>query len=172
MAIMLVLLLAGLAPTANYNWKTDDFSFPYKKDWNETLSVSYPTPADHAKCYWGIHVRWKFESVPLMIVSILLLGLGFLTRVVRLHNSLSKRFTVRARAFVSNNFRKVLRCLLKSVGDGRQLSSLMRLLLYRPLLSVFLILRVLADMWSSMFIEVSFLCFVSISGGAHALQVY
>lgn len=145
MGIMLVMLLIAMVPTGNYDWPSGkpDHTFPT------------PKPSDYAVCYFN-HAkdadRMAFASI---MVSVLLLGLGFVLRVIKLHKSLSVNIVGRLRSYVSATLRKwLLRSYKKLIIGSRPHNSLHRTMIYRPLLATFLAMRFGLDVWTSMFVEV------------------
>lgn len=93
-----------------------------------------------------------------MVVSIILLGLGFLTRVVKLHRSLSLSIVTRSRRLLSEKIRGFLHSLLRQCEDPTRTEryrQTLRLFLYRPALAIFLNMRVTSDLFTSVIFEVS-----------------
>lgn len=156
MFVLVVLLIFAFIPTANYRWQ-------YGYGWDET---GVPTVADYAICYlkpvfrpnppsqFFIDASLSEQSIMAMSISILLLFIGFICRVFKLHQS----FSVFVDESIRGRLSHFLRMLLRAVYDWCDIRgsprSLKRTLLYRPLLAVFLTLRVVLDTWNSMFFEV------------------
>lgn len=138
MGLMLVMLLVGMVPTGGYNWRnihhgSDDHPPPN------------PAPSDYAICYWrpaGNDDRLAFST---MVVSVLLLALGFIHRVVRLHKSLSVSVLGGFRTFCSTKTRGLLLRIYTTMGMETSGLTLKRLFLYRPLLALFLTAQALLD---------------------------
>jgi hypothetical protein len=143
MAILLIMLLVAMAPTGNYDWQ----------DYVHGESLPTPTPSDYAICYLHRSKYADNETFASMILSILLLGLGFASRVIRLHRSLSINIERLRRAASGWSRNKLLRAYEKLKVESSP-KSLSRTMIYRPLLAIFLALRVGLDAWSSMFVEV------------------
>lgn len=154
MGALVVMLIVALLPTGNYG--TVDpaeyaiCSFRYLRplpgtNLNDPYSSSYNDP------------MLNYMS---MIISVLLLGLGFLSRIVRLHRSLALGIVSRPRKYLSNVVRNRLRkhhdkCL-KTTDPAVDHPSYARTLnIYRPALAVFLAFRFILDLWSSLALEVS-----------------
>jgi len=147
MGLMLTMLLAAMIPTGGYDWTdihydSDDYPAPT------------PAPSDYAVCYWWPTVNNDGLTFSTMVISVLLLLLGFIQRVVRLHRVLSVSVLGSFRTFSSEKARKFLRWAYTSMGMETSGLTLKRLFLYRPLLALFLTARALLDLWNSMFIEV------------------
>jgi hypothetical protein len=145
MGLMLVMLLVAMIPTGGYDWTT----FDYRR-----YGFSTPAPSDYAICYWrptGDDVGFSFST---MVISVLLLALGFIHRVIRMHRTLSVSVLGVFRTFCSEKARNVLRRTYTTMGMETSGLTLKRLFLWRPLLALFLTARALLDLWNSMFIEV------------------
>jgi hypothetical protein len=145
MFLMLVMLLVAMIPTGAYNW-TD---FYYSGD-------GYPTPApsDYAICYLRPDGNDDQLTFATMVISVILLALGFIYRVIRMHESLSVTIVGRAREFCSEKARYVLRRIYTKSGMETSGLTLNRFLFYRPILALFFTGRALLDLWNSMLMEV------------------
>jgi len=138
MFIIIIMLVVGLVPTGYFDWEV---------------------PGSYAICYFGKPPPGPGNSqLPnsylTMILSSLLLALGFLTRVVRLHKSLSIDFILRLRSWLGKVARRGLRRVYAWCQPQGDAKSLRRSLVYHPILACFFMLRVSLDMYSSMFMEV------------------
>lgn len=89
-----------------------------------------------------------------MIVSILLLLFSFGTRVVKLHEVLSRFAKRRIRDLVGRWYKAMLRWLYTFSNGAQHSNNLKRSLLFRPALSIFLVARLWTDLYSSMLSEV------------------
>jgi len=153
MFIIVVMLVVALVPTGYFNWL-------YPSGIHITLQ---PPPSSYAICFYGKRPPGSSgygqpmvpNSYISMIISSLLLLLGFTTRVIRLHKTLSIDFVLRMRSFLSGIARKGLRRVHSWCRVQASPRSLQRSLIYHPLLGVFLMLRVSLDVYSSMLMEVS-----------------
>ena len=151
MGILVVMLLVAMVPTGNYNWGS--WSDGYNPDSpDETIP---PQPTDYAICYFTRSQDADVITFASMVISVLLIAIGFLSRVVRLHKRLSVDLVGNVRRSISESLRKKLQTVYSWCDVENSPNSLKRLLVYRPLLAVFLSLRVVLDAWSSMFLEVS-----------------
>jgi hypothetical protein len=152
MAILVILLIAAMVPSGNYQWDPLQPSAGFDDSTTEAGIV--PQPADYAICYFK-HLR-KVDSVTFasMVLSVLLVGLGFLSRAARLHKSVSVDVIARARHAASDNTKAILRKVYQWSDAEHTPNGLKRLFVYRPLLALFLVCRVTLDAWSSMFVEV------------------
>ena len=154
MAVIIVMLVTAIVPTGNFNW--------FGK--HQQLQ---PPPGSYAICFYGHPVPKSSQAYPSTVISTLLLILGFLNRVVRLHKRLSIDLAQCLRSWLSDFAKKYLRRIYAWCDVQTTPHSLSRLLVYRPLLSIFLVCRVSLDMWSSMFLEV---CVVSIHNSLTRLK--
>jgi len=156
MGALVVMLIVALLPTGNYNSNSD--------------------PAGYAICSFrqlGMieqQTGSSFSDDPVlayasMIVSVLLVGLGFVSRIVRLHRSLTIGLVVASRRYLSERGRRFLRLRYEkakypsdpsgsSQGQSGRKTILKNLFFYRPLLGTYLAFRAVLDLWSSMIIEV------------------
>lgn len=171
MFVLLVLLSLALLPTGNYRWQ---YGYP-------ATPTGRPAPQDYAICY--LRPGQGRDTIPnpgfasidygqsrpgrpsyghtlsgnstmAMCISVVLMSVGFVCRVSKLHQCLSNFLTGCIRDRSSHLLRKPLRTIEAWGGTPTFLHSLQRLLLYRPLLALFLTLRILVDTWDSMFFEV------------------
>ena len=162
MFVLVVLLILAFLPTANYRWQ---YGYSAK-------STGRPALQDYAICYLRPVQRpdpaWNYmhasvdnghafsdSAIMAMSISVTLLFVGFVCRVFKMHQSLSYFFARTIRGSISRMLRKPLRTIEGWCVTPSFLHSLQRLLLYRPLLAIFLTLRILVDTWDSMFFEVS-----------------
>lgn len=143
MAVVLIMLVVGMIPTCNFNWGT------YEK------TIPSPTPSDYMICYFKPLRNADQMALASMAVSVLLLCLAFISRVIRLHKSLSINFVAELKKAISERLRKCLRkSYVKLNIEDMPTKSLRRTMVYRPLLAAFLAMRIGADAWTSMFVEV------------------
>lgn len=147
MALVLIMLLVAMIPTGRYSWTG--------------YAVPAPQPKDYAICYfdfspWDSNPGDDISVYITMVLSVLVLALGFVTRVVKLYKVLSVTVVKSTRMKISGRLRRGLLWVYKGLGldSNPRRRSLRRTLIYRPLLSAFLVLRVLVDMWASMVVEV------------------
>lgn len=166
MGALVGMLIGALLPTGNYGTSMN--------------------PADYAICSFK-HLRRIdrdttgpnefYDTSQLnyasMIISILLIGLGFASRIVRLHRALSVTVVTATRKYLSERARRLLRKMYERCentsnepprrgrsfrigpfrgSQGRRLFY--RVYLYRPTLAVFLAIRAALDLWSSLVLEV------------------
>ena len=151
MGILVLLLIVALLPTGNYGVSN--------------------APADYAICSFRrlAPIARKGEDdedeeddgkldYASMVISVLLMGLGFLARIVRLHRGISVGILGASRTYLSECARKRLRLYYerqKDFSDASPWKSQTRtLFLYRPALALFLTCRAMLDLWSSMVVEV------------------
>jgi hypothetical protein len=146
MAVIIVMLVTAIVPTGNFNWFESS-------DATEQQQLQ-PPPGSYAICLYRHPVLKNSENYPSMVISTLLLILGFLNRIVRLHKRLSIDLALYLRSRLSEFIRKYLRRIYAWCDVQTTPRSLSRLLVYRPLLTIFLVFRLSLDLWSSMFLEV------------------
>lgn len=152
MFALLMLLIVGLIPTGFLFART-------------THRASY------AICYFNLSFGyWHFSEVDIddsevsrveetaswqaMILSAILLLLGFITRSIRLFRPLSTAFRLRIRQPLSSWARRNLRCLEPSGTPPSRLGRLKSKIVTKPALAVFLMARLSCDLFSSMLFEV------------------
>ncbi|OQE32559.1 hypothetical protein PENFLA_c001G09056 [Penicillium flavigenum] len=145
-------LVVGLLSTGN-------------SEWDDIYQVVYGLP-DNA---WGLnspaicHI-WVFPESPARditflsaLVSVILIGVAFFSRVIKLHKALSVGVFGRARKWLSIRARRILRIVFDWACKERHPHSLRRSICYRPLLAVFLTACLVRDAWSSVLFEVIWL---------------
>ncbi|KAJ5701052.1 hypothetical protein N7488_008600 [Penicillium malachiteum] len=158
MAILAILDIVGLVFTGDYHWAfcsdCDYRRYNQLKESGDAGSMT-PAPNDYAICFMIVapSSNGAFAS---MVVAILLISLGFCTRVAKLYKPLSVGFFGRFRAKFSRGCRELLRRVYIYSGAtmSNRKSNLRWNLLYLPLLSISLMGRFLLDQWSSLFLEV------------------
>lgn len=144
MGILVIMLFVALIPSGAYNWSTRGSS-----------NDADPGPADYAICYLTQFGHSEPMTLGSMILSVLVVSLGYLSRVTRLHKILAIDGLAKARHKGSLHARALLKRVYTWSDAGTSTKRLAKLILYRPLLGVFLVFRVIIDAWSSMFVEVS-----------------
>lgn len=154
--IIVVMLVVALIPTGYSNWL--DLFYPYADP--IPAGLLNPPPSSYAICFYASQTPVDPSSeaqnsyMP-MIISTLFLILAFIIRVVRLHKTLSVEYIDRPRRFLSGLARMSLRGVCAWCYVHAYPHSLKRYLIYHPLLGLFLLLRVLLDVYTSMLMEVS-----------------
>ncbi|KAJ5337496.1 uncharacterized protein N7506_005518 [Penicillium brevicompactum] len=161
MFVLVVLLILAFLPTANYRWQ---YGYSAKSTGHPALQVyaicylrpvQRPDPArNHMYASVDNGHAFSDSSIMAMSISVVLLFVGFVCRVLKMHQSLSYFFARTIRGSISRMLRKPLRTIEGWCVTPSFLHSLQRLLLYRPLLALFLTLRILVETWNSMFFEV------------------
>ncbi|KAJ5696149.1 hypothetical protein N7536_006561 [Penicillium majusculum] len=149
MAALVILLTIALSFTGGYWWSSlQGGLIP-----DEEMAWSI---IRHAMCHSGFDVR-STTAYYAMVLSILLVIFGFVARIIKLHKIISVGIWEKARARLSMQARRLLRIAFIWCCPNNSYKSLKRTLLYRPLLTVFLVARLFLDGWSSMFSEVCWL---------------
>ena len=149
MAIIIVMLVTAIIPTGNFLWLESTFADIYIE-----YASRNPPLGSYAICFYKGPVPTSSLAYASMVLSILALILGFLGRVIRLHKRLSIDLAQRLRLYLSRSLRKRLHRIYAWCDVQTTPRSLGRLLIYRPLLIIFLVCRVSLDIWCSMFLEV------------------
>ncbi|CAG7961411.1 unnamed protein product [Penicillium nalgiovense] len=161
MFVLVALLFFAFLPTVNYRWQLG----------RSAEDTGPPTPEDYAICYLKPMSRLDYRAHSLYweglnyhadsdhtivatSISIVLLFVGFVCRVFKLHQSFSKFLDRNIRRRISRSLRIPLRVVCDWCDVQGSPRSLKRYLFYRPLLALFLTARVSADTWNSMFFEV------------------
>lgn len=151
MGVLVIMLIVALLPTGNF---TNDMD-----------------PAEYAICTFRQLAPKKQGGLDYvsMIISVLLMGLGFVSRFIRLHKSLAVGILKAGRQYLSERARSYLRKAYKKCKTPLQPASqdlsrslrvlrspdLKLMLIYRPMLAIFLIIRVVLNLWTSLILEVS-----------------
>lgn len=138
---LIVMLVFAMIPTGNYSWGDDAQS-------------STPSPGDYAVCYMQRVHDWNMTTYASMVISIVLLTLGFVLRAIRLFKVISVYLVGKLRKAVSEKMRTWLRKLYDKCDVQTSSKNPKRMLIYRPVFAVFLVMRAVLDVWSSMFFEV------------------
>ncbi|KAJ6121421.1 hypothetical protein N7512_003886 [Penicillium capsulatum] len=142
MTLLAILLIVGLAFTGNYDWAVS--LNPGKR----------PGPGDYAACYIDV-TSGALVGVLSTITSIFFVALALISRVIKLHGYLSRNVCGRARTWVSRSVWGPLRAMHSRLEIKKSpLHSLRRTLIYRPVLVLLLMPRVLLDLWCSVSFEV------------------
>lgn len=142
MGSLATLLVVGLLSMGNVWWGEEMFS----------------TPGDYAICHLGFS---RSPAYPLdypfwtMLVSSLVIVIGFVSRVVKLHKTLSINLFGKAKLWINICMRKMLRPIFNWCCEHDYLQGLRRSFVYRPLLSLFLGIQFILDGWASLIFEVS-----------------
>jgi hypothetical protein len=113
--------------------------------------------SDAAICYFGLPIigsRFPLDAWA-VLVSALVIVLGFVAQVVKLHRPISNAFD-RTRSWLSLRARKVLEFIYQQYFKDCRTQNLRLSLMYRPLLAAFLTARFLLDTLTSVFCEVSY----------------
>ena len=147
MLLLIVMLITAIIPTGQYQWIFSDYSSIYPSD-------DPPKPSHYAICWFSTRPpAYTLERVLPMVTLVLLVGLGFIIRAIKLHKPLSDMM-VKVRASISQGLRRPLWMLYRWKARPRGLRCFAGNTLYYPALALFLSLRLIADHFSSMFFEV------------------
>lgn len=155
MATLAILDVVGLGFTGDYHWafcSDCDYRQYSQLKASDKAGNMTPAPNDYAICFLSVAPSSN-GAYASMVVAMLLIILGFCTRVTKLYKPLSAGVFGRFRAHASRECRKLLRRVyLYSAPNSN--GNLRWNLFYLPLLSVFLMGRFILDQWSSLFLEV------------------
>ncbi|KAJ5156839.1 hypothetical protein N7492_009642 [Penicillium capsulatum] len=157
MLVLIIMLVFALIPTVNYQWVQR----------SDSSSAFVPGLADYAWCYLnptnhhlnpghtGTQYQYTKQAVFAVVLSILLLVLGFMARLFKLHRNASLGLNEKIRGNLSHYLRNWLRRLYNWLDIQGSSRNLKRTMLYRPLLALFLTGRISLDLASSMFFELT-----------------
>jgi hypothetical protein len=155
MGVIAILLVVALVPTANYSW-SQGAHMEYYADYCRTDDeVSLPCPADLALCSFDVAGTADRMNVVTVAISIVFIVVGYVARIVRLHRKLSVDMVGKTRNFITTHAKRPLKFLFEALRAAESPNSFFVLFLFRPLFAVFIVFRMLADLWTSMFFEVS-----------------
>jgi hypothetical protein len=162
--ILILMLIIAMIPTANYTWTLstfEDFSAILADD-SEHQHVR-PYPQDHAICFFTHAGRVGIDSSALLtvvrqrvIVSAILIGLGMMIRVWRLFRRPDEVYR-RVRRRLSVAITGVLHKILGWTSTWTVSSQLVLIFIYRPLLAIFMTVRILLDIGTSRLVDVLWL---------------
>lgn len=156
MFALLMLLIVGLIPTGFLFARTSDH-------------------ASYAICYFNLsYGYWHFSEIDrdasevsrveetaswqAMILSVILLVFGFITRSIRLFRPLSTAFRLRIRQPLSGWSRRSLRRLGPSGTPRSRFGVIISNIITKQALALFLMARLSCDLFSSMLFEVWYYC--------------
>lgn len=135
MGILASMLIVGLLPTANY------------------IDLLHSISSEYAMCHLAIRpssgiALWS------MVLPILVIALSFVSRVIKLHKTLSVELWGKLRTRASVNARSILLVVYNRCSTRGLKQRLSFFLVYRPLFAAFFVARLVFAAWSSMFVEV------------------
>ncbi|OQD87340.1 hypothetical protein PENSOL_c080G08371 [Penicillium solitum] len=134
MGILASMLIVGLLPTANY------------------IDLLHSISSEYAMCHLAIRpssgiALWS------MVLPILVIALSFVSRVIKLHKTLSVELWGKLRTRASVNARSILLVVYNRCSTRGLKQRLSFFLVYRPLFAAFFVARLVFAAWSSMFVE-------------------
>jgi hypothetical protein len=141
MVVLTTMIIYGLTTTSRYDWDTG-------------ISLGSVKPFDQAICYLDpAFDDWENTDAFRIIISIVFLGFGMINRIRRLYHA-PNLIMAKAR----NRISQISRCFLMYIyGQGSAdsvVACLAAVMVYRPLLALFLTVRLLTDGLTSMAFEV------------------
>jgi hypothetical protein len=164
MGALVAMLIVALLPTGNYTQNTDPANYAICS-FRHLKPIQQDSGSHYADYYED--TRYDYAS---MIISVLLMGLSFLSRVVRLHRSLAIGVVTRSRRYLSERVRRVLRRIYEKCRStsapssqehptrriflGLKSPKLKNMWVYRPFLATYLATDAVLDLWSSLILEV------------------
>jgi hypothetical protein len=144
MGLIVMMLTVAFVPTGNYAW------FEYRG-----LNDPRPSFSSQAICYFAYDPTISADITRLLVgFSVALVTIGYIVRVVLLHEYFSRILLSHWRKQGSNWSRVILNSWWEKWQVQTKPDSLRRRVIYHPLLAAFLTTRIAADMTSSMFLEV------------------
>jgi hypothetical protein len=171
MGILVILLIIALIPTGNFASTKglaviiqrlgapelfNPIGDPATKEQKEAASKLLAEPSGYAICSYKYNIPPKDDNPEYMsmIVSVLFVGLGYVSRIVKLHPKTYTRVFAKSREYVKDRSRAFVRLVSRKFPVGGYWANVRRKLFYRPVLFGFLIIKVSLDVWSSMAFEV------------------
>lgn len=154
MAVLIIMLMFAFVPTANYKWEPDQRADERGEPTLADFAICYLRPVSYLTkdFYWITTARQA--AVLSVTVSMVLIVVGFISRLFKLHQNLSLRVDEQIRGRLSDLARRFLRKVYAWCDVRTSPRSLKRTLLYRPLLALYLTARLFLDLWASMLSEV------------------
>ena len=161
MGVLAILMIVGLSWTGNYTWVSFNYSinsshfqkYPLSLQYTDNvMAVTYPATCRSFPGPVGETTNWSYLS---MLLSIVLIALGFLGRIVKLYRILSIGLCARLRFWARFPVQNCLRWGFSRCCLNKSPRSLRRTLVYRPLLAIFVTVELGLDWWSSFLLEVS-----------------
>ncbi|KAI3316878.1 hypothetical protein HD806DRAFT_541764 [Xylariaceae sp. AK1471] len=166
MTILLATLVAAMAPTTT--------AVQFDKYYG-------PQPSTPAKCFYSKSIRdalyqegninkgaiTQTGAFQITTISIIILVLSFVTRLLKLFETTSRFVRDQIRARISRFLRKVFKVYIIARLDPRNRRSGFRfriVLLENPLLACYMFLRIFADIYASVFSDVSWVLLSAIFG--------
>lgn len=145
MGALAALLAVGLLFAANWNWS---YAFPDNGNAPAMCIIGcYRASGDSES---DLPNFWT------PIFSATVVVVAFVSRVVKLHKALYVGIFCQAVQWLNDQGRRLLRIAFRLFCTEGDIYSLKRSLGYQPLLSVFITLRLLLDLWTSLAFEVCF----------------
>jgi hypothetical protein len=141
MVVLTSMIIYALTTTSQY-------------DWLSTPSDSLVTPSDQAICYLNPSFDLGVDRKLRLAISIVFLGFGMINRLRRLYHAPNIILT-KVRDWCSHKARCYLMHLYGKGSADSVVTFLVAVLVYRPLLALFLMARLLMDGVTSMAFEVS-----------------
>ena len=150
------MLIVALVPSGNFSG-LGFHDFDFDSDY-ESVDIG-----SNAVCYFHGPDPTS-PSYASMVISILVISLSLITRIIKMHRTLSRILSGTVRRAISSRYKRILTCIwnradsIKSRHNETQplqrmmwifLANLIRPLVYRPLLALFLVLRVALDVFTS-----------------------
>lgn len=174
MFAIVVLLLTAIGSTGNYDFRvgaspdeTMDWTIPINDtQWNERLEqwrdmghMITPLPTSLAVChFYMLHERDNGKAVYLpSVFSILLLGLSFLSRIIKAFKTLGGQHINHWLSKTGNLLRRALRKIYPGAGSANRRLDPRRTLVYWPLLMGFVTWSIIIDFGASLTLEIWFL---------------
>lgn len=146
MAGLAILLVIAISFTGSYKWP---YSIGYFISVEDSRTITIPAICQTRPTSRSGMPYWS------MVFSIVMIIFGFMTRIIKLHRTISVNVIGTAGDWLSSQLLCLLRRVFIWCSANSSHKSLKRTLVYRPLLAIFLEVRLILDGWSSMSLEVS-----------------
>ena len=154
MLVVVVMLIVALLPTGQWMWQEQRMLGQNPFPPGGAYAICFYEKLDIESYTSHITVFPKYLNIMIMVLSVLLLAIGFLIRVVKLYKSVSVGFFKPVRSWLSKIALRWLRKLSKWYNTKHWFLRLARITVYRLLLIMFLLMRLILDVWTSTFLEV------------------
>jgi hypothetical protein len=171
MVALTTMIIYALTTTSQYDWDTSEYNWDISKynwdmseynwnttkyNWTSNIPGRSVSPADQAICYLDpsfsdgyLLANWRFR----ILISMIFLGFGMINRFRRLYHA-PNLILSKGRAWVSCRVRGILMYYYGKSRANSFIACIVAVLVYRPLLALFLTVRLLMDGLTSMAFEV------------------
>jgi hypothetical protein len=146
MASLVIMLIYALTTTSQYRW------FPKSGPKGDIR------PGDPAICHLDATISFDITSdettdIQRVVLSIIFLAFSMVNRIQQLYHA-PTIVALNARGWASNRAKKLLEGSYRRCSSGTKTACAEAILVYRPLLALFLTLRLLLDVFMSKALDV------------------